>query len=63
MTDRWVKRWQVESASKPGTYHVVAQDAAGNWGCDCWPWKRTRQTCRHIEQVKQGLVIEEKDDA
>lgn len=54
----WVDLWQVESSSKPGTYHIVGRTAAGDFGCDCPRWTKNanRPMCRHISAVKTLLA-------
>lgn len=56
--DKWVRRWQIPSIHTPGKFHVVAIDKDGNWGCDCWPWKRTREECDHIREAQAMLAKE-----
>lgn len=38
---------QVESASKPGTFHTIRRGLNGTVYCDCWAWKRYK-TCAHL---------------
>ncbi|MBM4448983.1 MAG: hypothetical protein FJ015_07090 [Chloroflexi bacterium] len=61
MTDKWVRRWPIKSYSHPEQEpYTVAVDKDGNWGCTCWPWKRTRQECDHIREA-QALQAKEQN--
>lgn len=55
MGDKWVRRWDVPSASDADTTYVVAIDAEGNYGCSCPRWKFRRLECHHIAEVKAGI--------
>ncbi len=50
--DKWVKRWLVIGSKE----YTVAQDADGNWACNCLGWTRhvPRTDCKHIKEVKAG---------
>lgn len=50
MSDKWVKRWDVEGST--GNSYTVAMDAEGNYGCSCPAWVFRRGECKHIQQVK-----------
>lgn len=52
MSDRWVKRWEIEGSN--GHTWVVAVDKDGNYGCSCPIWKFQRKECHHILQVKNS---------
>jgi len=59
MTDKWVRRWSIKSYSHPEQEpYTIAVDKDGNWGCTCWPWKRTRQECDHIREAQALQAIE-----
>lgn len=52
---RWVKQWDCPSHSNPDKYYKVSQDNFGEFGCDCPVWKFHRKECKHIQQVKRHL--------
>ena len=52
---KWVKQWKVPSESNPSKLYTVSMDTNGNYVCHCWPFLRSRTTCKHIEQVKAGI--------
>jgi len=52
MSDRWVKRWEIEGSN--GHIWIVALDKDGNYGCSCPIWKFKRRECHHILQVKNS---------
>jgi hypothetical protein len=51
--DPWVARYSVPSDSNPDKYYTVAKKQDGTWACPCWPWKRTRTDCKHIQRAQQ----------
>jgi len=43
-----------ESKSKPGKFHEVKKDEAGNLSCSCPAWiykSNGKRTCWHVEEV------------
>lgn len=55
---RWVKQWDSPSHSNPDKTYKVSQDNLGNFGCSCPVWKFRRKECKHIQQVKHHLNID-----
>uniref|UniRef100_A0A7C4AGJ1 SWIM-type domain-containing protein n=1 Tax=Fundidesulfovibrio putealis TaxID=270496 RepID=A0A7C4AGJ1_9BACT len=50
------------SESEPDKAYTVSLTADGAYRCHCWPFLRTRQPCKHIEQVLAGNVQPEGAD-
>lgn len=52
---KWVKKWNVTSFTDPDkSYKVSIADDGVTWGCSCWPWRKTREDCKHIREVKSN---------
>ncbi len=52
---QWIKKWQVAGSS--GSTYTVSADIDGNYGCSCPVWKFRREQCKHIDEVKNNLII------
>ena len=53
MSDRWVRRWKVQSQSRSDIQYTVTVDHRGRWGCSCWTWRRNQtKDCKHIEATR-----------
>ena len=47
----YVKQWSVPSRREGQPPHKVSLRKDGGYECDCWPWKKTRRNCDHINRV------------
>ena len=47
------QQYLVPSASG-GKDHKVSHYPDDSWACDCWPWRKSRQDCGHIEDARTG---------
>ena len=51
-TDKWRKRWKVQSFTNPDKEYIVAVDRDNKWGCSCPNWRfRRTPICKHIHFV------------
>jgi hypothetical protein len=60
---KWIRKWDAPSFTNlEKTYTVSVADDGVTWGCACWPWRKTRQDCKHIHDVKNNPRMEPKMD-
>ena len=52
---KWIKKWKVQSFTDQEKSYTVSIALDGKtWGCSCWPWRKTREDCKHITEVKNN---------
>ena len=59
---KWIKKWTVESFTNPEkTYTVSLADDGITFGCACWPWRKTREDCKHILYLKDNPYMKPRE--
>jgi hypothetical protein len=53
---RYEQQWDVPSESDPSAYYTVSLTQEQQLICNCWPFLRTRQPCKHIKRVQRGEI-------
>jgi hypothetical protein len=53
---KYEQQWDVPSESDPSSYYTVSLTSEGEYKCHCWPYLRSHEPCKHIQQVTAGRI-------